>query len=99
MHTIRYVSVADPGTLIRMFSIPDLESVFFPSRIRIKEFKYFNPKNWFLCSRNMIRVVNPGSGSCFFSHPGSRGQKGTEFRIRNTAVHLSYGGLCALLEA
>jgi hypothetical protein len=24
---------------------------FFPSRIRIKEFKYFNPKKWFLSSR------------------------------------------------
>jgi hypothetical protein len=26
-------------------------SEFFPSRIRIKEFKYFNPKKWFLSSR------------------------------------------------
>jgi hypothetical protein len=25
---------------------------------------------------NMIRVVHPGSGSYFFTHPGSRGQKG-----------------------
>jgi hypothetical protein len=32
-----------------------------PSRIRIKEFKYFNPKKWFLSSKNMIRVVHPGS--------------------------------------
>jgi hypothetical protein len=31
---------------------------FFPSRIRIKEFKYFNPKNCFLSSRHY-----PGSGS------------------------------------
>jgi hypothetical protein len=39
-------SVADPGCLswIRLFSIPDPGSEFFPSRIRIKEFKYFNPK-------------------------------------------------------
>jgi hypothetical protein len=31
--------------------------------------------------------VRPGSGSCFFTHPGSRGQKGTgsRIRIRNTA--------------
>ncbi len=46
-------SVADPECLSR---IPD--PTFFhpgselsPSRIRIKEFKYFNPKKWFLSSR------------------------------------------------
>ncbi len=35
----------------------------------------------------MIRVVHTGSGSCFFTHPGSRGQKGngSRIRIRNTA--------------
>ncbi len=42
---------------IRIFSVP----------IRIKEFKYFNPKNGFQALGNMIRVVhtepNPGSGS------------------------------------
>ncbi len=64
MHTVRYVSVADPGTLIRMFSIPDPGS-----RIRIKEFKYFNPKIGFYALGNMIRVVNPGSGSGFFPIP------------------------------
>jgi hypothetical protein len=30
---------------------------------KIKELKYFNPKNCFLSSRNMIRVVHPRSGS------------------------------------
>jgi hypothetical protein len=51
-------SVADPGCLsrIRLFSIPDPTffhpgSELFPSRIRIKELKYFNPKKWFLSSR------------------------------------------------
>ncbi len=29
----------------------------------------------------MIRFVRPGSGSWFFPHPGSRGQKGTGSRI------------------
>ncbi len=57
--------VADPGCLsrIRIFSIPDPDPNFFhpgfririfPSRIPricIKEFKYFNPKKWFLSSR------------------------------------------------
>jgi hypothetical protein len=35
-------------------------SEFFPSRFRIKEFKYFEPKK---VLGNMIRVVHPGSGS------------------------------------
>jgi hypothetical protein len=48
-----------------------------PSLIRIKEFKYFNPKKWFLSSRNIIRVVHPWPGSWLFTQPGSRGQKGT----------------------
>jgi hypothetical protein len=30
----------------------------------------------------MIQVVHPGSG--LFTHPGSRGQKGTGSRFRNT---------------
>jgi hypothetical protein len=42
------ISVADPGCLsrIRLFSIPEPGSEFFHpgSRIRIKEFNYFNPK-------------------------------------------------------
>ncbi len=56
-------SVADPGCLSRS---PDPNSFhpgseFFQSRIRIKEFKYFNSKKWFLSSRNMIWVAHPGS--------------------------------------
>ncbi len=39
-------------------------------------------KNCFQALGNMIRVVHPGSGSWFFTHPGSRGQKCTESRIR-----------------
>ncbi len=46
-------SVADPECLSH---IPDPTffqsgSELFPSRIRIKEFKYFNPKKWFVSSR------------------------------------------------
>jgi hypothetical protein len=39
-------SVADPECLsrIRLFSIPDPGSELSPSQIRIREFKYFNPK-------------------------------------------------------
>ncbi len=51
------------------------------SRIRIKEFKYFNPKNCFYVLGNMIRDVHPGSGPDL-THPGSGGQKDTGSRIR-----------------
>jgi hypothetical protein len=59
----------------------------FPSRIRAKERKYFNPKNCFLALGNMVRVVHPGSGSWFLTHPGSRiqGSKRHRIWIRNTA--------------
>jgi hypothetical protein len=85
--------VADPGCLSR---IPD-PTFFHPgsrvqdpnclhpgSRILIKEVKYFNPKKskkWFLSSKK----YDPGCSSRIqmltFSHPGSRGQKGTQSRI------------------
>jgi len=51
----RATSVAEPGCLsrIRIFFIPDPDPHFFHpgSCSRIKEFKYFNPKKWFLTSR------------------------------------------------
>ncbi len=42
----------------------------------------------------MIRVVHPGSRMLTFSHPGSRGQKGTQsrIRIRNTAGSCDFFG-------
>ncbi len=45
-------------------------------------------KNGLYDLRNMIRVVHPGSGSGFFTHPGSRGQKatGSQIRFRNTGT-------------
>jgi hypothetical protein len=49
------ISVADPECLsrIRIFSIPDPGSEFFPSRIPDphQEFRYFIPKKWLLSSR------------------------------------------------
>jgi len=46
--TYQQTSAADPGCLSRYHG----SDFFHPeSRIRIKEFKYFNPKKWFLSSR------------------------------------------------
>ncbi len=52
--------------------IQDPGSKILPSRIRIKEFKYFIPKKWFLSSCNMIQVVHPGSGSPILTFYPSR---------------------------
>jgi hypothetical protein len=86
-------SVADPGCLprIRHFSIPD-PNFFHPgSRIHTKEFKYFNPKNCFLISRNYDLVCSswiPDPDPDFFTHPGSRipdpGVKRQRIPVRNT---------------
>jgi hypothetical protein len=52
------ISVTDPGCFSQ---IPD-PNFFHPgTRIRIKEFKYYNPKNCFSALGNMIRIVHPGS--------------------------------------
>jgi hypothetical protein len=78
------VSVADPECLSR---IPD-PTFFHPrSRIRIKEFKYFNLKKWFLSSRKydpgcLSRIPDPDPYFLPIPDPGSRGQKGTGSRIR-----------------
>ncbi len=90
--------------------IPDPVSDFFPSRIpdpnclhpgsriRIKEFKYFNPKKnkkKFLSSRKYdpgcsSRIPDPDAEFLPIPDPGSRGQKGTgsRIRIRNTGKNL-----------
>jgi hypothetical protein len=44
-------SVADPGYEFFPSRIPDPNFSHHGSRIHIKEFKYFNPKKWFLSSR------------------------------------------------
>jgi hypothetical protein len=95
MHTVRRCcgsrnpdpNVLYPGSRIQIFSIPDPGSA-------SKNLSILTQKIGFYALGNMIRIR-----ILFFSHLGSRGQKGTEFRTRNTAVRLSYGGLCALLEA
>jgi hypothetical protein len=75
-----------PGSDFFPSRIPDPGSELSPSRIpdHIKEFKYLNPKKakkWFLSSKK----YDPGCSSRIrmltFSHPGFRGQKGTQSRI------------------
>ncbi len=59
-----------PGSLVWIFSIPDPGS-----RMRIKEFKYFNQKKWFLSSQKYefsILDLDHGSGSWLFTYPGSQ---------------------------
>jgi hypothetical protein len=53
--------IPDPGSEFFTFRIPD--PIFFHpgSRIRIKEFKYFNPKKWFLSSRKYDLGCSSGS--------------------------------------
>ncbi len=86
-------SVADPGCLsrIRIFPSRIRGQKDSGSRIRIKEFKYFNPKNCFKASENMIWDVHPGSGSWFFTHPGSRIQRSKRHRICNTDLYHNVG--------
>jgi hypothetical protein len=74
--------------------IPDPESDFFlsririfPSQIRIKEFRYFNPQN--MVSKlseiwsALLFIPDPNPDCLSIPDPG--GQKGTGSRIRNTA--------------
>jgi hypothetical protein len=82
----------DPGSRIRLFSIPNPVSELIPSRIPDPGSASMNLsiliQKWFL--ENMILVVHPGSGFLLFNHPGSRGQKGTRSWIRITASGQTY---------
>jgi hypothetical protein len=95
-----FTRVADPGCLSRiwLFSIPDPVSrvkwLWFPEWMRIKKLKYFYPKkNVSMLSEiwSGIFITDPDPGSRFFTHPGSRGQRGTGSRIRNTELY--YGNV------
>ncbi len=70
-----------PGSQIRLFSIPDLNFFHPRSRIHMKEFKNFNPKNCCLSSRK----YDPGCSSririMIFTHPESRIQGSKRHRI------------------
>ncbi len=87
---LHYTSVTNPVRLsrIRLFPIPDPGSEFFPSRIHIKEFKYFNPKKWFLSSRKYDPDCSSRSRlSLPIPDPGSRGSKRPRIRIGSIALH------------
>jgi hypothetical protein len=85
--SVRRIRDVYPGSGFFPSRIPNPNCLHPGSRILIKEFKYFNPKkgkkNGFYALKTMIRVVHPGSRirMLTFSHPGSRGQKGTQSRI------------------
>ncbi len=80
-----------PGSEFFPSQIPGQKDPRIRIRIRIKEFKYFNPK-LFLSSRkydpgcsSRIRITDPDFDFLPVLDPGSRGLKGTGSRIRNTA--------------
>ncbi len=86
---IKRTSLADPvchGSRISLFSIPDPICLNPGTLIRIKEFKYFNPKttkkNCLYSIENIIRVVDPSipdpvADFLAIPDPGSWGQKAT----------------------
>jgi hypothetical protein len=72
-----------PGSQILIFFIPDPGS-----RIHLKEFKYFNPKKWFLSTQkydpgfsSRIRIPNPDPDFLPILDPGSRIQGSKRYRI------------------
>jgi hypothetical protein len=88
-----------PESRFRLFSIPDPNCLRPGSRIRIKEFKYFNLKKWFLSSRKYdpgcsSRIPVPDADLLPIPDHGSRGQKGTGSWIPdpvcNTGFSLSF---------
>ncbi len=66
-------------------------SKFFPSRIRIKELKYFNPKNCFQALGNMIRVVHFGSGFWFLPIPDPGVKKAPDHGTGSATRNISLG--------
>ncbi len=60
-----------PVFRIRIFSISDPGTKYFPSRIRNKEFKHFYPKIVSKLSEIWSGLFIPDPGSGIFTHPGS----------------------------
>ncbi len=84
-------SVADPGCKSR---IPDPNFFHPESRIRVKEFKFINPKDWFLRSRK----YDPGCSSRI----RIQGSKRHRIPVRNTGRKLRnfmfWSARCSLLR-
>jgi hypothetical protein len=59
-----WINIPDPNCFPSR--IPDQDFFHPGSRIRIKEFKYFNPKNFFQDLRNMIQVFIPDPDLTFY---------------------------------
>jgi hypothetical protein len=81
-HSVLRIRDVYPRSRIRLFSIPDPNCLHPGYRIRIKEFKYFNPKKWFLSSRKN----DPGCSSRIPGHKSN----GSRIRIRDTAFIYHY---------
>jgi hypothetical protein len=93
-------SVADPGCLSRIpdpifFHPGSRIQTLFPSQIRIKEFKNFNPEKWFLSSRKYdpscsSRIPDPDPDFLPIPDPGIKKapDPGSRIRIRNTALFI-----------
>jgi hypothetical protein len=64
-------------------------ATFFHPGYKSKNLSILTQKIVFQALGITIPVVHPGSGSCFFTHPVSRGQKGTGSRIHHTGLIVS----------
>ncbi len=92
--------IPDPGSDFFPSRIPDPNCLPPGSRIRIKEFKYFNPKKtkkWFLSSRKYDRGCSsriPDPDADFLPipdpDPGVKKGTGSRIRIRNTGSTPNY---------
>jgi hypothetical protein len=74
---------------VRIVSMPGSNCLHAGSRIRIKEFKHFNPKKWFLSSRkydpgcsSRIRITDPDPGVKKAPDPGSATLKPTTLYLK-----------------
>ncbi len=98
-----------PGSELSPSRIPTVSIPDPGSRIRIKEFKCYNPKKpkkWFISSRKndpgcLSRIPDPDADFLPIPDPGSRGQKGTgsQIRIRNTESNLPIPVFRSILNA
>jgi hypothetical protein len=86
--------IPDPGSDFFPSRIPDLNCLHPGSRIRIKEFKYFNPpkkqKKWFLSSRKYISgLFIPDPDADILPIPGPGSESATLFKCCNIKTCLS----------